>query len=114
MAVYFVFCKTQESQIYLLMLIVARVCLKKVLAAAMTTLWARWRLPSSVTSTASVSAPAARMAASEELRFAGNWFHFRQNFWPPGSMITQLTHSGYFSYVICWCTLDTRAANEPS
>ena len=97
----------------LLMVIVARVCLKKELAAAMTTLWARWRLPSSVTSTASVSAPAARMAASEELRLEGNWFHFRQNFWP-GSMITQLTHSDYFSYVICWCTLDTRAANEPS
>ena len=96
------------------MLIVAGVCLKKVLAAAMTTLWARWRLPSSVTSTASVSAPAARMAASEEVRLPGNWFHFRQNFWPPGSMITRHTHSAYFSYVICWCTLDTRAANEPS
>ena len=65
--------------------------LKKLLAAAKTTLWARKRALSSVTRVTSVMAPDSLIPAREAARLELYWFHLRQNFWPePDSSISML------------------------
>ena len=65
--------------------------LKKLLAAAKTTLWARKLAPSSVSRVASVMAPDSLIPAREAARLELYWFHLRQNFWPDiSSIVTTL------------------------
>ena len=64
--------------------------LKKLLAAAKTTLWARKRALSSVTRVTSVMAPDSLIPAREAARLELYWFHLRQNFWPDDSSIAML------------------------
>ena len=64
--------------------------LKKLLAAAKTTLWARKRALSSVTRVTSVMAPDSLIPAREAARLELYWFHLRQNFWPDDSSMAML------------------------